>query len=244
MAELRYRLNKMKRFFYPLLLLVLALSYTSCNNYETYADKKEAERDAINKFIAREGIQVISESQFKEQNYKTFLPQNQFVYFDRTGVYMQIIREGCGNPLEEGRTVNILCRFMEKNIKTDSVLVRNDMQAWFTRNGMTYDTSLYVDKMSVIRNGRTITASFITGMMYMFHGSASVPAGWLVPLNYVNIGRPDPGTDADEEVSKVRLIVPHSQGSSDASANVYPCYYEITYQRASSDNGEINGGSK
>lgn len=230
----------MKRFFYPLLLLALALSYTSCENYETYADKKEAERDAINRFIARENIEVISESQFKTQNYETYLSDNQFVYFDRNGVYMQIVREGCGNKLEEGKSVNILCRFMEKNIKTDSILIRNDQQAWLTRNGITYDTSLYVDKMSVVRTGTTITASFISGMMYMYHGSASVPAGWLVPLNYVKIGRPDPGTDADEEISKVRLIVPHSQGSSDASANVYPCYYEITYERAASDNGEIN----
>ena len=43
----------MKKILYSLLLLVLALAYTSCENYETYADKKEAERDAINDFIAR-----------------------------------------------------------------------------------------------------------------------------------------------------------------------------------------------
>ena len=221
----------MKKFLYPLLLLLIAISYTSCQNYETYADKKEAERDAINRFITREGIQVISESQFKAQGQTTDVSKNQYVFFERNGVYMQIIREGCGDKLEENKQVNILCRFMEKNIMLDSVLIRNDIQAWLTYNGTTYDTSLYVDKMSVKRTGTTITASFITGMMYMFHGSASVPAGWLVPLNYVKIGRPDPSTDENEEISKVRLIVPHSQGSSDASANVYPCYYEITYVR-------------
>lgn len=221
----------MKNFLYPLLLLLLAVSYVSCENYETYADKKEAERDAINNFIAREGIQVINETQFKAQNQTTDLSKNQFVFFDRNGVYMQIVREGCGEKLEENKQVNILCRFMEKNILLDSILLRNDIQGWLTYNGETYDTSLYVDKMAVKRTGTTITASFISGMMYMFHGSASVPAGWLVPLNYVKIGRPDPGNDDEEEISKVRLIVPHSQGSSDASANVYPCYYEITYER-------------
>ena len=221
----------MKNFLYPLLLLLLAVSYVSCENYETYADKKEAERDAINNFIAREGIQVINETQFKAQNQTTDLSKNQFVFFDRNGVYMQIVREGCGEKLEENKQVNILCRFMEKNILLDSILLRNDIQGWLTYNGNTYDTSLYVDKMAVKRTGTTITASYITGLMYMYHGSASVPAGWLVPLNYIKIGRPDPGTDENEEISKVRLIVPHSQGSSDASANVYPCYYEITYER-------------
>ena len=169
----------MKKFLYPLLLLLIAISYTSCQNYETYADKKEAERDAINRFITSEGIQVISESQFKAQGQTTDVSKNQYVFFERNGVYMQIIREGCGDKLEENKQVNILCRFMEKNIMLDSVLIRNDIQAWLTYNGTTYDTSLYVDKMSVKRTGTTITASFITGMMYMFHGSASVPAGWL-----------------------------------------------------------------
>ena len=84
--------------------------------------------------------------------------------------------------------------------------------------------------MTVKRTGTTITASFVTGMMYQYHGSASVPSGWLVPLNYVNVGRPNP-INSDDEVSKVRLIVPHSQGTADASSSVYPCYYEITYER-------------
>ena len=223
----------MKRFLYPLLLLLLAVSYTSCENYETYADKKEAERNAISNFIAREGIQVINEAQFKAQNETTDVSKNQFVYFDRNGVYMQIVREGCGDKLEENKQVNILCRFMEKNIQLDSILLRNDIQAWLTYNGTTWDTSLWAEKMSVKRTGTTITASFVQdrSWMYFYHGSASVPAGWLVPLNYIKIGRPDPGSDENEEISKVRLIVPHSQGSSDASSNVYPCYYEITYVR-------------
>lgn len=220
----------MKKFLYPVVLLLVAFTYVSCENYETYADKKEAERDAINDFIAREGIQVISEQQFVAQDSTTDLSKNQYVYFDRNGVYMQIVRKGIGEKLAENKSTNILCRFMEKNIQLDSILLRNDVQAWLTYNGNTYDTSLYVDKMSVVRTGNTITASFITGMMYMYHGSASVPAGWLVPLNYVKIGRPDAAVAADQEIAKVHLIVPHSQGTSDASASVYPCYYEITYE--------------
>jgi len=225
----------MKRVLYPILLLLLALSYTACENYETYADKKEKERDAIDNFIAREGIQVISEGEFNAQNQTTNLEKNQFVRFDRNGVYMQIVRPGYGEKMEENKTVNVICRFMEKNIMTDSVLIRNDQTAYITMNGETYNTKNYPDKMTCVRTGTTITASFLTGgMMYSYHGSASVPAGWLVPLNYVKIGRPDPAEEPsdNDEVSKVRLIVPHSQGTADASASVYPCYYEITYERA------------
>jgi len=173
-------------------------------------------------------INVIDETVFENQGYTTDVASNQFVYFGRNGVYMQIVRKGCGEKLEENKTVNILCRFMEKNIMTDSVVVRNDMHAYITTSTSTVDVSQFLDKMSVMRTGTTITASFVSGMMYSFHSSASVPNGWLVPLNYVNVGRP---LEEGEETSKVRLIVPHSQGTADASSSVTPYYYEITYQR-------------
>ena len=54
-----------------------------------------------------------------------------------------------------------------------------------------------------------------------------VPNGWIIPLQYVKVGRQ---TSADSGIAKVRLIVPHSQGQSDATSNVYPCFYELTYQ--------------
>ena len=42
------------------------------------------------------------------------------------------------------------------------------------------------------------------------------------------MGRP---RTADDQIAKVRLIVPHTQGHIIASQNVYPYYYEITFQR-------------
>lgn len=212
------------------MLLLCMVLLTGCEDYETYADKKEKEQDAISRFISNENIQVISESTFNAQGQRTDLASNQFVRFERNGVYMQIVRQGCGQKLEEKKNVTLLCRFLEKNLLTDSVLIRNDVRAFITMSGTgQINVSEYLDKMTVQRNGTTISASFVSGMMYQYHGSASVPAGWLVPLNYVKVGYPE--NDGDE-VSKVRLIVPHSQGTSDASANVVPCYYEITYQRA------------
>ena len=209
-------------------MIAVAAVLASCNNYETYGDKKEKERNAISQYISSHNITVISEDQFVLQGYVTNLNRNEFVKLDKSGVYMQIVREGCGNKLEEEKTVNVLCRFMEQNIKTGDVMVRNDVHASMSSIGSNIDVSQFLDKMSVQRLGTNITASFISGMMYRYHGSASVPGGWLAPLNYVKIGRPE---NDGEETAKVRLIVPHSQGTADASSSVTPCYYEVTYQR-------------
>lgn len=223
--------DEMNKFIYTLLFVFGVISLTSCNDYETYADMKAKEQNAINNFISREGIQVIDETTFKNQGETTDTTRNQFVRLSRTGVYMQIMRKGCGNPLGEKESANLLCRFMEKNLLTDSILIRNDQQSlvYFSSLGQSVDPSQYVDKMYVTRNGTTITGMFVEGMMQTYHSSTSVPGGWLVPLNYINVGRPE--NDGDE-VAKVRLIVPHSQGTADASASVYPCYYEISYEKA------------
>lgn len=222
----------MKKSLVRIMCLLGIVCLTACEKYETYADMKAKEQDAISRFISKQGIQVIDEATFLAQGQTTDLAENQYVRFDRNGVYMQIVRKGCGDKLEENKNVVLLCRFMEQNLLTDSVLVRNDKVAYLstTSTSDVYDVSQYLDKMTVMRKGTTLTASFVTGMMYQYHGSSSVPSGWLVPLNYVNVGRPNPTND-DDEVSKVRLIVPHSQGTADASSSVYPCYYEITYER-------------
>jgi len=220
----------MKRLIYPLILLLAALTYTSCQDYETYGDKKAKERNAIERYIAEHGIRVISESAFKAQGEVTNLTDNEFVKLDRTGVYMQIVRKGCGGLLENNKTTNVLCRFMEYNILDDTLIVRNDRNYYISSSTTgQMNCADYIDKMSVTRNGTTYTASFITGMLSVYHGSSTaVPSGWLVPFNYINVGRPEKDGD---EVAKVRLIVPHSQGTADATSSVTPCYYEITYER-------------
>ena len=215
------------------LLLGVVLILCSCQDYETYGDKKAKEREAISRFLSQRNIKVISETTFKEQGETTDTTANEYVYLNRNGVYMQIRRKGCGDKLEEGKTATVLCRFVEYNILADSMLVRNDIPYFIYNSylGQVVDCSQYVDKMSVLRSGTTFTASFLAGgMMYMYHStSTSVPTGWLVPLNYINIGRPD---KEGEETAKVRLIVPHSQGTADASSSVYPCFYEIQYEQA------------
>lgn len=221
----------MKRLLCPILALMAVLLLASCENYETYGDKKAKERDAISKFIATRNIKVIDESTFKARGEVTDVSSNEFVRLSRTGVYMQIVRKGCGDMLEENRRVNILCRFVEYDVLNDSLQLCNNESYYFynTSLGSYIDASQYVDKMSVVRSGTTLTGSFVEGIMAMFHtSSTAVPAGWLVPLNYVNIGRPE---KAGDEIAKVKIIVPHSQGTADASSTVTPFYYEITYER-------------
>ena len=210
-----------------LLAMVVSL-FAACNDYETYSDLKKKERQAISKFLVDSAINVISEKQFEEQGQTTDLKKNQYVLLDKSGVYMQIIRKGCGQQVESRKTVNVLCRFSETNILTDSMLIRNDIVGTIYMNGQYIDVSQYVDKMTVQRNGSTFQASFVSGMMQLYHGTSSVPSGWLVPLLYINVGRP---LQEGDEIAKVKLIVPHSQGTQTASQSVYPAFYVITYQR-------------
>lgn len=210
----------MKRIQY-IILLFLGLSFLwSCNDTETYAERKAKERAAIGKYIADSAVNVISEAKFKANGYKTDVSKNEFVLFESNGVYMQIVRQGCGEKLKDGETAYVLCRFTERNLLTDSIQLSNDVLAY----------SSLVDKMNVKRSLGTFTASFVTSssVMYSVYGSASVPSGWLVPLAYIKLGRP---ATADEKIAKVRIIVPHSQGQQYAMQSVYPCLYDITYER-------------
>lgn len=200
--------------------LFAAVMVISCDDTETYAEQKDRERAAISRFIADSAINVITETQFADQGYTTDLSKNQFVLLQNSGVYMQIVREGCGEKIKDGETTTVLCRFTERNILTDSLQLTNDILSF----------SSIVDKMTVTNTSGTFTASFIENqsVMAMFYGSTSVPSGWLVPFTYIKVGRQE---NADEEIAKVNLIVPHTQGHQYASSGVYPCYYTITYER-------------
>ena len=210
----------MRKIQIAIFAIIGIIAFASCSDSETYADQKKKERTAINKFIADSTINVISESTFYAQDSTTDVSKNQYVLFESSGVYMQIIRKGCGEKIKDGENVTVLCRFKEYNLlqSADSAQLSNMSNAWL------------VDKIMVKRKSGTFSASFDTGssMMYTAYSSAAVPNGWLVPLSYVNIGRP---TKEGDEIAKVKLIVPHSQGQQYAQQNVYPCLYELTFQR-------------
>ena len=201
-----------------LIFIAIVAVLASCNDYETYGDKKEKERNAISKFISDYSIIVIDEDQFVRQGYTTDTARNEFVKLNKSGVYMQIARPGCGEKLKDGETANICCRFREFNIEGDSATLRNNTDIY----------AASVDVMRVTNTSGTFSGSFTQGVMISVYGTASVPAGWLVPFSYIKVGRAKTLTD---EKAKVRLIVPHSQGHTIAAQDVLPFYYEITYEK-------------
>lgn len=205
----------MKKLLFALAALCCMSAFVACNDYETYGEKKEKERDAIRQFISDSSIVVISENQFHAQGDSTDVSKNEFVYLNNSGVYMQIVHKGCGTPLQDGENSDLLMRFLEICL-LDSTAVYNDSNP--------YD----VDVMNVKRQGNTFTASFTSGAWVSTYSSEVVPQGLLVPLPYLNMGRP---RSADDQIAKVRLIVPHTQGHTVASRYVYPYYYEISLQR-------------
>lgn len=206
-----------------LLLLLGLFVFSACDDEETYADQKKRERSAINKYIADSAVTVISESEFLANDTTTDVSKNEWVLFESSGVYMQIIRKGSGEKLKSGETATVLCRFTERNLLTDSITLSNTLMAAYY---------WLVDKMSVTNSSGTFTGMFISGSSLLMSayggGSSTVPSGWLVPLTYINLGRQ---YSEDTEIAKVRLIVPHDMGHPYATQNVTPYLYDITYER-------------
>lgn len=198
------------------ILLGSIMLLTSCDNYETYGEKKDKERAAINSFISKQNITCISEAQFHANGNVTDTAKNEFVYLENDGIYMQIVHQGYGTPLQAGERATLIFRFYEMCIM-DSTMLYNDTDP--------YDP----DYMVVTRTGNNYEAYFTTNtLMYSTYGSQSVPSGLISPLQYINVGRE---TDETGHIAKVRLIVPHSKGHAIASSYVYPYYYEISFQR-------------
>ena len=188
---------------------LLAVVLASCEDYETYAEQKEKERAHINDFIMERGIKVIDMETFIANDSTTDVSENEYVLFEDKGVYMQIVRKGEGEMMQDGDRGVFMARYVEYNIAQGDTI-----------SGNLYASS--PDYFTCERNGDTYSASFTQGYMYGIYGSA-VPKGWLLPLSYITPGRPN------DNAAKVRLIVPHGEGTSNAAQYVYPTYYEITY---------------
>lgn len=207
----------------------------SCNDEDSYAEDRKREKRQIQSFLnkgctvidedsgdtiihAAAPIKVISESDFYAQDSTTDVSKNEFVLFKSSGLYMQIVRKGTGSILQSGKTATVICRYTEFNISTDSVQSTN--------NTLTMEGN--PDVMTVSNSAGMLTGTFVSGVMLTVYNSSKVPTGWLDALKFVKIGRQ---TSADDEIAKVRLIIPSTIGQTDASTSIYPCYYEITFQQ-------------
>lgn len=200
-----------------MLVFGLGCIFQACDNDKTYAEMKEEERAAIKRFIELNGIKVISEEQFAEQDSLTNVENNEYVLFSESGVYMQVVARGNGELLENGRH-EILARYVEEEILDDGstdTLSLNTMSNLYA----------HPDAFILTKSGNSLSATFTYGgAMYAAHSTTYVPSGWMIPFDYIKVGREISGR------SKVKLIVPHSEGTSTASSQVMPCHYEITYQ--------------
>ena len=201
----------MKNKLILLLLPLLATIFVACDDEVSYSDMKEREKDAISYFISSEGINVISYDEFIKDTI-TDVENNEYVCID--DVYMQIVRNPKGQEkarqMYEGENLNMMARFFEYNISEGDTITGN-----------IYDTD-NPDQLRMELSHGTYSATFTSGYMYSIYGDA-VPSGWLIPMPYLYFTR------NSSQYAKVRLIVPHTKGTLNASSYVYPCFYEIKF---------------
>lgn len=214
----------MKKLYLVLMLaFVFGCFLQSCNDGKTYAELKEEEADAINAFLAKNDIEVISEEEFLRD---TVTKENQYVLFDDNGVYMNIVQRGVGEKLGDG-SYEIHSRFMEIALQDRTELFASGDTLLANMHWNDYpsaQTDPETFRLDV--SGDSYSATFMDrSKMASYYESSAVPSGWLVPIPFLKISR----TTEASKVSRVKLIVPHSQGTMMASQYVYPCFYEITY---------------
>lgn len=210
----------------------------ACHDEDTYAELRKTEKAQIANFIQHgtkvidkengktilevDPIKVISESEFFANDTTTNVEENEYVLLAGSGVYMQIIRKGVGERLQDDENCSVLCRYTELNIASDTIQSSNTLAA---------TTEEKYERMNVRKANGLITAEFTVteplGIMYTLYGS-SVPSGWIHPLQFIKLGRQN---SEEGEVAKVRIIVPSTEGQRDALNNIYPCFYEITYTK-------------
>lgn len=229
----------MKNFLFAMIAFAAVLSFAACNDSETYKDKRDRELDSISSFLRKENIKVISEDEFtrrwndNQRLTDTAKNNNEWVLFNSNGIYMQVIDQGCGDYIKKGETADVLVRFDEYNLSYAAEMSNKCLT--LSNNVPAY--SYYVDKMSVTNTSGTFTGSFVNpkaSLMALTYNSSytgissTVPSGWLIPFSWVKIGRPK--TD-DDRIAHVRLLVPHSYGTTSASGSVQACVYDMTLQK-------------
>lgn len=216
-------------------LVTVGAIFQSCDNTKTYAEMLEEERDGVNDFIKAHNIQVISEGEFLVDTITKCEPDhpgyNQYVGFSN-GVYMQIVKRfgtprassvpypdiKSALPFENNNL--ILARFIEVDILAGDTTIASNVC-----NPYLEDFNIYPVGFRYTVKGSTIYGQFVAeeGLASFYFGEytidgmygTSVPAGWLMALQYVRDG------------AHVRLIVPSKSGHSVAQQKVYPYFYDI-----------------
>lgn len=188
-------------------LLAAGYLFQACDNSKTYAEMLDEEKDAVNAFIKKHGIKVISESDFESNGYKT--AENEYVGFSN-GVYMNILDKGTGDSIKNNNELS--ARYVEVDIKENDTTCFNVFLPGFEEY-VSYYT--YPDVFRYVDDGSSVYGVFVEGVMMSKYGTPGVPAGWLIALKYV------------KNYAHVRLIVPSKMGHQTAQQYVYPYFYDI-----------------
>ena len=150
-------------------------------------------------------------------------------YAEMKGVYMHVDNRGPGKEVLGDGAYEMVARFVEIALQTRSDLgftAGDTLLANFHVSNPSYTIKGEDFKLTI--SGESYSASFTRNdsySMYGMYGTQSVPSGWLIPFRYLTPGY----TTSSEKIARVKLIVPHSQGTSSATQSVYPCFYELTY---------------
>lgn len=150
-------LKNMKLFKSIVLILVsiLTLTITSCNNRKTYAEYLKDERKAIDLFIAKNNLTIL-----KNFPADTIFHENEFYKDPSTGVYFNIIDRGDTSKLQWREKVYIRFKGLHYFATEDTVLYSNE-------------SSTYPEQLEYIGPVTSLT-----------QGNYDTP-GWAVPLPYV-----------------------------------------------------------
>ena len=210
-----FKILIMKKLIYLFLaLFAFSIGFQACDDTKTYAEMLDDEDDAIADFIRDSSITVISQSEFYQNDSTTDVSKNEFVQL-ASGVYMQIVDKGVEDKADTVKNNDIvLVRFSEY------CLLEEDDRGWKGISYSNLNIPYTVDEFRYVVSSSSIAGIF-TGGYYMqstTSGGSAVPAGWLVPLEYVR------------DRAHVKLIVPSKMGTTYALSSVIPFYYDIKYQ--------------
>lgn len=213
--------KKMKKTALFLTILFAAISILqSCDDGKTYAELLEEQKESINNFIREKKIKVISRDQFLAQDSTTNVEENEYVLFADNGLYMQIEYKGEGRKIENREKV--LVRFVEYSLHYSDTTLTNIYDAG-SLDEFTYTKSESGSQISATFGSDDGRAGYLS-MTYNY--GTSVPSGWLIPLEYINLTRNAAKT------AKVNVIVPAKLGQATAIQNVHAYHYELNYQLA------------
>lgn len=193
-----------------LVLLVLSvigccMAFQACSDDKTYADMLKEEKRAIAKFISDSNITVLSQREFVDRGYNTDVSKNEYV-LTQSGVYMQIIDKGSEAAADTFRNNDLILVRFEEYMVTDTLV---------SLKCSNLTLPYYVDEFRYTKTSSSINAIFTNGILKNTYGSSAVPAGWLVPFEYVRDG------------AHVKLIIPSKMGHQTSMNYVRPYFYDI-----------------